>query len=656
VFLPVVRFGFVNFDDADYVTNNPAVKRGLTIEGLQWAFATFHASNWHPLTWISHMADCTLFGLSAGAHHGVNILFHAVNVALLFTLLRQLTGRIWPTAFVAALFAWHPLHVESVAWISERKDVLSTLFGLLALLSYTYYAQSMTRGRAEVTSGTIPSPNTRHLSRPYWLALGFFVLGLLAKPMLVTLPFVMLLLDGWPLQRVALDRWQGIEILGLVREKIPFFLLSAASCAVTFVAQRHGDAVISLTAVPLGHRLENAAVAIVSYLGRLLWPVNLCAYYPMPEKIPALQVVLAVILLLLISAAAWHWRQSRPFGLIGWLWFLGTLVPVIGLVQVGGQAMADRYTYLPSIGIFLALVFLAAGFVERLQTPEVIRFGLAGLIAIACILVTEHQLPFWRDSEALFRRADAVTKNNDLALLNLGVALNMQGRFEEALAAYRRAEAFGSQRYQIYNNLGNVLRILDRPAESLAEYRKAIQLNPGNAALHRAAANQLAALHRYDNALAEFAIARQLNPNDATLHLDAAKVLFKIGLDTDGVAALWTALRIEPDNFTTLATIAHYLAANENTAARDGTNALILALKADELSGHMQPMVMDILGMAYADNDDFTNAMVCARNALELANAVQMQNIAPLQSRLERYQTRQPWRESFRVTNALEKP
>jgi len=212
-------------------------------------------------------------------------------------------------------------------------------------------------------------------------------------------------------------------------------------------------------------------------------------------------IFLAVAILLLISAAAWYGRQSRPYGLIGWLWFLGTLVPVIGLVQVGGQTMADRYTYIPSIGIFLGLVFLAAEFAERLQTPAVIRFGLGGLIAYACIVVTEHQLAFWRDSEALFRRADAVTKNNDLALLNLGVALNTQGRYEEALATYRRAEAFGSQHYEIYNNLGNVLRILGRPAESLAEYRKAIQLNPGNAALHLAAGNQLAALHRYDNIL-----------------------------------------------------------------------------------------------------------------------------------------------------------
>jgi hypothetical protein len=317
VYLPVTRHDFVNLDDADYVTQNPIVQEGLTVGGLHWAFTTFHASNWHPLTWLSHMADCECFGLNPAGHHLVNVLFHSANVALLFILLLRLTSQIWPSALVAALFAWHPLHVESVAWVAERKDVLSTFFGLLTLLSYVKFVQAQQRSS-------------------FCFALLFFALGLMSKPMLVTLPFVMLLLDFWPLQRIALDRWQGGEILRLVRGKIPFFLLSAASCVVTFLAQRQGEAVISLATVPLGYRLENAAVAIATYLGRLFWPVNLCAYYPLPGKIPALQIFLALATLLLISATAWHWRRSQPCWLIGWLWFLGTLLPVIGLVQVGG--------------------------------------------------------------------------------------------------------------------------------------------------------------------------------------------------------------------------------------------------------------------------------------------------------------------------------
>ena len=630
VFSPTIRFGFVNFDDADYVTNNPFVKPGLTLAGIQQAFVTFHAGNWHPLTWISHMTDCSLFGLNPGAHHFVNVLFHAANAALLFTLLWRLAGKIWPAAFVTALFAWHPLHVESVAWIAERKDVLSTFFALLALLSYARFAQENSR-------------------RHFWLALLCFALGLLAKPMLVTLPFVMLLLDFWPLQRFQASdfRFQALS------EKAPFFLLSAASCAVTFLAQH--QAIVPLEKVSLGYRLENTPVAIAGYLGQMLWPANLCAFYPMPEKIPALNIFLSLAALLLISAAAWRGRQTRPYFLTGWLWFLGTLVPVIGLVQVGGQAMADRYTYIPSIGFFIALVFLADEFAERLQTPKIIRGGVAGLMACACILATEKQLPFWRDSETLFRRAAEVTHNNDIALINLGVALNAQGRFEEALAVYRQAEALGSHRYQVYNNLGNVLRILGRPAESLAGYRKAIALSPGNAALHFAAANQLAALRRFDEALPEFFTAVQLNPNDAALHVDTAKVFFKLGRDTDGLNEFSTALRLAPENFTISATIAHYLAANENAAYRDGQSALALARKADELSGHRQPMVADILGMACADTGDFAGAQASAAHALELAEAVKLKDAEAIRHRLELYRNHQPWRESFRATNAPEK-
>ena len=633
VFLPASRFGFVNFDDTDYVTNNPFVKQGLTVAGIGWAFVTFHACNWHPLTWISHMVDGTLFGLNPGAHHCVNVLFHAANAALLFGLLWRLTQKIWPAALVAALFAWHPLHVESVAWISERKDVLSTFFALLSLLSYAKFAKENCR-------------------RSFWCALIFFALGLLAKPMLVTLPFVMLLLDFWPLGRIQNEKLKIKNFAPLLLEKIPFFALTAISCAITFLAQQHGDAVASLAKVSLGFRLENAPVAVVGYLGKLFWPAGLCAFYPLPERISTRQILFALVMLSLISAAAWRWRQSRPYFLTGWLWFLGTLVPVIGLVQVGGQAMADRYTYIPAIGIFIALVFLADEFMERLQTPGIIRIGLAGLTVCACILATEIQLPFWRDSESLFRRAAAVTPNNDIILVNLGVALNAQGRFEEALAVYRQAEDSGSRSFKFYNNLGNVLRILGRPAESLAEYRKAIQLNPGNAALHLAAANQLAALNRFDEALEEFSAAAQLGPNDLILHLDAAKVFFKSGRDARGLDEFDAALRLEPDNFTTLATIAHYLAANENAAFRDGKGALVLALKADELSGHAQPMIRDILGMALAENGDFTNAIACVQGALDLANAAQLKNTGPLQMRLELYKNKQPWRESFRATNA----
>jgi len=427
VFLPVGSHEFVSFDDTDYVTENPFVKNGLTFTDIVWAFNTFHAGNWHPLTWISHMLDCQLFGANAGAHHFVNVLFHAANTALLFTLLLRLTGKIWPCAFIAALFAWHPLHVESVAWIAERKDVLSTFFALLALLNYAkYVAESKAQG-----------PKSKLFFTYSLLA---FALGLMAKPMLVTLPFVMLLLDFWPLQRFSHSTFPR----ALVREKAPFFLLAAISCVVTFFAQKAGGAVASLAKVSLLYRLESAPVAVMDYLGKFFWPAGLCVFYPLRQNISPFAPIAATGALILISLAAWRARNTKPYLLFGWLWFLGTLVPVIGLVQVGGAAIADRYTYIPSIGFFIAVVFWLADFAARLQTPKIIAAGFAAVILTACVLVTEHQLTFWRDSETLFRRAIAVTRSNDVALINLGVALDVQFRFAEALEIYRQAEKLDS--------------------------------------------------------------------------------------------------------------------------------------------------------------------------------------------------------------------
>ena len=649
VFVPAGGFGFLNYDDNDYVTENNFVKPGLTWADGQWAFTAFHAGNWHPLTWLSHMTDCTLFGLNPGAHHFVNVLFHAANVALLFTLLRRLTEKIWPAAFIAALFAWHPLHVESVAWISERKDVLSTFCALLALLSYVRYAQNVARDEWRVTgAGQSASRVTHHASRYFWLALIFFALGLLAKPMLVTLPFVLLLLDYWPLQRFSLSAFR----LPLLSEKIPFFLLTAISCVVTFFAQRNGEAVVSIAKVSLRYRLENAPVAAVSYLQKLCWPADLCAIYPLLDKIPARQIALSVAVLILISAAAWRWRKSKPYFLVGWLWFLGTLVPVIGLVQVGGAAMADRYTYLPSVGFFIALIFLLHDWAAKIQIPKVIIAGAAALILTGCILATEHQLPFWRDSETLFRRAVTVTPSNEIALVNLGSALEAQNRFDEALAIDRQAEKLENGHYQLHNNLGNLLGKLGRHDESLAEYREAIRRRPGNAILHNAAGGELVALGQWEAALKEFAEAERFDPNYAQPHAETAKVFFRQGRDAEAVDEFRAALRSEPNNFQILALTAHYLAANENPAARDGQSALVLALKANELTGHSQPMVFDALGMAFAENGDFTNAQTCAQNALDLATAAQMTKLDPLRRRLELYQNRQPWRESFRTTNA----
>jgi len=651
VYLPATGDRFVNYDDPDYVTENRFVKNGLTWPDLQWAFTTFHASNWHPLTWLSHMTDCALFRLNPGGHHFVNVLFHAANALLLFMLLLRLTGALWPAAFIAALFAWHPLHVESVAWVSERKDVLSTCFALLSLLSYATYAQKLAPAQSRQPRAGSPSP-----APAYFLALGFFALGLMSKPMLVTLPCVLLLLDFWPLQRFPKLPCQMTTLTRLMWEKIPFFLLTLTSATLTFLAQRSGDAVISLARVSLQYRTENAPVAVARYLLKMIWPADLAVIYPMPEKISTLAIAAAVAILIFISTGAWLTRQRRPYLLVGWLWFVGTLVPVIGLVQVGGAALADRYTYFPLIGIFMALAFGLRDLAERFHFLKIIFSGAAFLILGACLVLTENQLRYWRDSESLFTHALAVTKDNDIALVNLGVALDEQGRFDEALAYYRQAALLEAGRYQIHNNIANILDKMGRPADALAEYREAVRLKPDLAFLHNSLGGELATLARSDEALKEFAEAARLDPNYPWPHVGTAKVFFQQGRDAEAANELRAALRIEPDNFQILATAAHYLAANDNAAARDGQAALALATKANLLAGGNQPMVFDILGMAYAATGDFTNAQACVQNALDLATAAQMKNLEPLKTRLELYKSHQPWRESFLSTNAPAKP
>jgi tetratricopeptide (TPR) repeat protein len=647
VYLPVTRHDFVYYDDDDYIVNNRVVQNGLTLAGVKWAFTTGYASNWHPITWLSHMTDCELFGLNAGAHHFVNVLFHSANAALLFLLLLRLTQKPWPSALVAALFAWHPLHVESVAWVSERKDVLSTFFALLTLLSYVRYAQKRSRveSRASSASTTNPALDSRPSILYYSFALIFFAFGLMSKPMLVTLPFVMLLLDFWPLQRFSLSAFR----LPLLSEKIPFFLLTVASCVVTFLVQKKAEA--SLEQITLAFRLVNALTTTGRYLMEMFCPTGLAVIYPLAAT-PPTTFGLALAALFLISFAAWRWRQSRPYFLVGWLWFLGTLVPVIGLVQVGSTAMADRYTYIPSIGIFIALAFGLNESSERLRWPRMIYPAVSIIISIACLVLTERQLSYWRDSETLFRHALAVTKNNSAAHDDLGVIFELQGRSVEALAEYREAVRLNPYHYQLHFSIGNMLEKSGRPEEALAEYNQFLRRDPGIAALHNAAGRVMAVLGNPDAAFKEFAEAERLDAHFALPHIETAKVLFQQGKDTKAVDELWVAARIDPYNPDVLSAVAHYLAANQNAAARDGPNALALALKADELTHSRQSSVFDILGMAFAETGDFSNAVTSAQNALDLAVTAKLKNTESILQRLELYKSHQAWRESFNTTNA----
>jgi len=412
--------GPVDLDDPSYVFANPHVRGGLTLDGLRWALGATRAANWHPLTWASHMADVSLWGLDPGGHHLTSLILHAGNAVLLLWLLVRWTGSTWAAALAAALFALHPLHVESVAWIAERKDVLSLCLALLTLIAYT-----------------------RHVARPspgsYALTTLLFAAGLAAKPMLVTLPLLMLLLDLWPLARLRLDRPGSCR--GPVREKLPWLVLAALSAAVTFVVQRGGGAVHTLAELPLPARLANAPVAAAAYLGQVLWPVDLAVFYPHPHLaggLPAGRVAGAAALLVALSAAAWALRRWG-YPLVGWLWFVGALVPVIGLVQVGEQARADRYTYLPAIGLYVVAAF---GLRDLAAARPRLRPALAtaALAALAALGATTHaQVAHWRDSVALFSHAAAVTSGNFLAQLNLGGALLQRGDRAGALAAYHRA-------------------------------------------------------------------------------------------------------------------------------------------------------------------------------------------------------------------------
>jgi protein O-mannosyl-transferase len=478
---------FVAFDDPSYVTENPQVRAGLSVASALWAFTTVHGANWHPLTWLSHQMDVSLFGLDPGGHHLSNLLLHLLNTVLVLLTLRRITGRLYPSVLVAGLFALHPLHVESVAWVSERKDLLCACFFLVTLLAYHQFVRT-------------------RLGSWYLLSLSLFAAALLSKPMAVTLPILLLLIDWWPLGRLTRS-----SLARMAREKLPFFLLTLASSWITFAAQKAGGAVASLQHITVGMRLANAAVSTLGYLEKCLWPTRLAALYPFPETISYGRVALALLILGLLAAGALWQRERRPYLAFGLGWFLIMLVPVIGVVQVGNQAMADRYSYLPLLGIFLALSF---GGAELFRGRERLGAGIS-LTALALLAVmTRQQVAVWCDTETLYRHALRVTVDNRFMHHNLADELTRQGRwreaseeqakvvrhwpalaearlaygnalFEEGLveaaaAQYRAAVAINADYAEAYNNLGAALRRLGNLEGALQSYQAALRLNPAD--------------------------------------------------------------------------------------------------------------------------------------------------------------------------------
>jgi protein O-mannosyl-transferase len=516
VYAQTAQFDFVNYDDPDYVVNNPHVRAGLTADSVHWALTSTEAANWFPVTRLTHLLDVQLFGVSAGAHHIVNVLLHAAAAALLFAFLSAATGAPWPSAFVAFVFAIHPLHVESVAWISERKDVLCAFFWFLALWAY--------------------------VRRRGWLVYAAFVLGLMSKPMIVTLPFTLLLLDWWPLRR----GWR-------IREKIPLFLLSAAGAAVTYAAQSGSGAVKPAAAISLA----NAVVSYAVYLLKTIWPADLAPFYPYPASIPAWQPIAAIVVLGAITFAAVRARHSAPYLLTGWLWFLGTLVPVIGLVQVGAQARADRYMYVPMVGLAIAVAWGAA---DLLRGRPRVAAALATVALLAFGTVAWAQTSYWQDSGTLFTHAAEVTGGNYIAEHNLGAYLmTIPGRMPDAVRHLRAAARLRPESGQIHSDLGAALaRSPGHLDEAAAELREAARLLPSNAIPHNNLANVLAEAGHFPEALAEYDMALRFDPANADARANRPRVEaqahYAVGLElanagklAPAAAEFEAALRLRPD-------------------------------------------------------------------------------------------------------------
>jgi Flp pilus assembly protein TadD len=502
-------FSFILLDDMEYVTENPAVKAGLTADGAIWAFSAPHVSNWHPLTWLSHMADVELFGVDPGAHHLVNVAIHGANAVLLLLALHAMTGDAWRSAFVAALFAVHPLHVESVAWISERKDLLSTFFWLLTILAYAGYARRGGAGR-------------------YLAVLALFLLSLLSKAMPVTAPFLLLLLDFWPLGRFRAGAEPGEGARGPARpvlEKLPMLAISGLFSLAAFLAQETGGAVADL---PLGARAANAVVSYAAYLRKAAWPSDLAVFYPHPSLgsgIAGWKVAAAALLLGALSLLAVRQARSRPWLFTGWFWYVGTLVPVIGLVQVGNQAMADRYTYFPLIGIFVAVAWTAGDPAAGGRFGRAIRFPAATAAVLALAYAASLQAACWRDSRTLFGEALAAVPNNYLARFNLGNVALMEGDVDGAVALYRASLRDYPEHSQARYNLACLLQRQGRTEEAAAEYRAVLKGLPGHAGAHNNLGNLLLGTGNREEAVFHFREAIRLDPSDDLARANLEKAL-----------------------------------------------------------------------------------------------------------------------------------
>ena len=603
VFAQTLRYDFVNYDDPQYVYQNARISSGINFANLAWAFSHIHSENWHPLTTITHMLDCQLHGLNAGWHHFTNVLLHCLAVVLLFVALERMTGALWRSAFVSAVFAVHPLHVESVAWIAERKDVLSAFFFMLTLVAYLYYTRSPSVGRYLTVALAV-------------------VLGLMSKPMLVTLPFVLLLLDYWPLGRFKARRSNTRRrVLQLVLEKIPLIALSAVSSIVTFLAQR--GAIGWTEQLPVPARISNALVAYVVYIRQMFWPAGLAVFYPHPEsRLPVWEISLALIVLVGITAAAFVFRKQAPYFVTGWLWYLGMLVPVIGLVQVGWQGHADRYTYLPQIGLYIAVTWAVTD-LTRLWRFQRIVLGAAAVVVLGALTWSSRlQTSYWRDSETLFTHALDVTSNNDVALNNLGIIFLDKGQLDDAISKLEAAIDLSPENAPAHDNLAKALLKKGQVAEAMVHYRKFLELEPANV--------------------------------EARNTLGTA--LIQQGHVREAIDQWQEVLALQPENGNAASNLAWVFATCTDDSIRDGTRAAQLGEKALRISGGKIPTIYKVLAAAYAENGRFADAVETAQRGAELATTQGNPPLAAeLESNIALYRSGRPLRDPS-ITNGSSSP
>jgi Flp pilus assembly protein TadD len=694
---PVLANGFV-YDDETYLLRNSHVQAGINAADMGWAFTTIYAGNWHPLTWVSLQADNQVFGMKPWGYHLTNVLLHLGSVCLLFGLFLRLTGCFWPSVWVAVLFAVHPIHVESVAWVTERKDVLSGLFFIAALWCYAAYAR-----RPGITA--------------YALVHAFLTLSLMAKPMLVTAPAVFLLFDYWPLGRIdrsnehrATSRCPPISFARALLEKVPIALLALGVGLATLKAQR--PTIRSLEAYTPVDRVENALVSYIVYIAKMLWPTDLAPFYPhLGPTLSSWQWLASGLAIAAITALGIYWARRRPYFLAGWLWYLVMLLPVIGLIQVGRQAMADRYAYLPLIGIYWIIGFGVAEIVRNMRLPTIVPILAVVVILVACGLLTRRQVHYWHDSITLWRHTAQVTSRNYLAHYNLGVALQQDGKFDDALDHFRQAIRFFPQYADALNNCGALLERKGDFDKAADHYAKALQADPNDA---KAAANlamirlregkvaearsileqglsknpEAGRLHfclgilldkegNREAATVQFAAAVQAEPGNTMAFQNWAMALRSLGKREDAIAKLRAATQLEPRNLTIRACLAAllkeaghlgeadteftqvlqeeprwlevangqawYLATTPEKADRDGSLAIVLAQEVCSRTNNSVPRFLDTLAAAYAETGQFQRAAQTIQNAIDLGRASENLRQA-MQDRLLLYQQRQPFR------------